>query len=220
MRNIGIILGAGVGQRMGSSIPKQYLSVMDREIISFSIEEFRKSKTLDDFFIVSDSQEHAEYIAKKYNVKTILGGKTRNESFSNALEHIRENGGCDNVFVNEAARPMITSELIDTFTGLMRDDVSCVYCVKPITDSLETSDGRFSDRTAYRLVMSPECYDFEVIYKYFDKNSHTTFPGHDIPDTFKKIQYGDYLNNIKVTYPIDLVLLEALLEEREQVSDE
>lgn len=219
MKNVGIILGGGIGQRMGYDYPKQYIKMGDKELISFSIEEFKKSQTLDHFVVVADSEEHSEYITKKYDVNVTLGGKTRNESMCNALDYIEELGGCTNIFVNEAARPMITSGLIDKFMGMMDDNIACIYCVKPITDSLETIDGHYADRTCYRLVMSPEAYSFNILRKYFKKDSPTTFPGHVIPDTYKKIQYSEYKENIKVTYPLDLVILEAYLNERERVSN-
>ena len=211
MRTFGVILCGGIGQRMNSPVPKQYLKIKEKEILSYSIEAFQGSKSLDDFVVVADSEEHRHYIESTYHVKTILGGATRNHSFCNALEYITDNGGCDVVFVNEAARPMITPELIEDMLALMVDDTACVYCVKPVTDSLEKADGTYVNRADYQLVMSPEAYSFEIITKYFSKDSQTTFPGHDIPMSYHRVQYAKYLNNIKITYPVDLTLAGSLL---------
>ncbi len=218
MNYLGIILAGGIGSRMRSEIPKQYLKVMDKEIIEYSIDAFNESKLMEDYIVVTDSEEHMEYVSKKYGVKTILGGSTRNESFQKALDYIRQKGGCKSIFVNEAARPMVTPELIDRFLTLI-NEVSCVYCVKDVTDSLEHADGTYADRTQYNLVMSPEAYDFQTITRYFSPESKTTFPGHTLPADLKKIQYRDYPENIKVTYPEDLIKLQSLLNARDHNYD-
>lgn len=217
MKNIGIILGGGIGSRMKQKIPKQYLSVNDKEILQYSIDAFKECDMIDDFFVVVESEESSRLVSEKYGVKTILGGKTRNWSFRKALDHIMEMGGCDNVFVNEAARPLVTPALIKDFLTIVQD-CACVYCVKDVTDSLEHADGTFADRTKYNLVMSPEAYNFKVISGCFDPESETTFPGHTIPPEYKKHQYRDYPENIKVTYPEDLIKLDSMLMARKNRS--
>lgn len=213
MKYFGIILAGGVGSRMNCKVPKQYMIVEDKEIVSFSIDAFRLSVLGEDFVVVADSSEHRDYLIGKYGVKSILGGKTRNESFYNALQYIEQLGGCDAIFVNEAARPMIYPELVNTFLSKI-GEAKCVYCTKTITDSLETAECGFADRECYRLVMSPEAYDFETIQKYFSPDSVTTFPGHDIPLDMMREQYTEYKNNIKITYNSDLLLFEFLLNNR------
>ena len=213
-KNIGIILSGGIGERFGSKYPKQYQEVFGRQIISYSIDAFRQSKLLDDFFVVTDSENNAKMLREKYDVKTIIGGKTRNGSFRNALDYIKNNYRCKSVFVNEAARPLITPKIIDDYLELL-ESFDCVYCVKSITDSLETKDGGYADRNEYRLVMSPDAYSFEVIDRYFSADSHTTFPGHTIPPSYSRFEYKTYTNNVKLTYPEDLELIKLLLSKDE-----
>ena len=190
---------------MGLSTPKQYLVVKGHEIIDYSIMAMRNSTEIDSFFVVAESQESLEYIRSKYGVDVILGGKTRNHSFYNGLKYIEKNGGCDKVFVNEAARPMISVDVISNMFNLSKE-VVCVYCAKPVTDSIEYANGEYANRANYRLVMSPEIYDFLTILKYFDPESETTFPGHTIPNELGKAIYTGYKNNIKITYLEDLLL--------------
>jgi len=208
--SIGIILSAGIGNRMNSDIPKQYLELLGQQVIQYSIDAFKQSTALDDFIVVTDSETNMKKVRDRFEVNTILGGSTRNESFSNALKYISDTYDCGYIFVNESARPLITPRLIDEFMDLIRG-YDCVYCVKEITDSLETKTGQYVKRSEYELVMSPEAYRFETIYKYFDSNSETTFPGHMIPDGFRKFRYTDYRQNVKLTYPEDLVLLESIM---------
>ena len=211
MTVIGIILSGGIGSRMEADMPKQYMEICGKTVLSYSIEAFRRSTSIDDFFVVADSIENVKHIESTYNVKSILGGDSRNASFGKALDHISENrNDCIKVIVNEVARPMITPELIEEFVELL-DGNSCVYCTKAVTDSLETIEGHYVDRENYRLVMSPEGYDFRVIKQYFSPESETTFPGHSIPDGYSKHEYKDYINNIKITYQHDIPIIERLL---------
>ena len=210
--NIGIILEGGIGSRMQMAQPKQYLCLNQKEVIAYSIDVFKKTSSLDEFIVVSnDDANQRERISNKYGVDTIIGGTTRNASFRNALDHIEKNfPKCQKIFVNEAARPMITSQIIDDYICLL-DNYDYVYSSAPITDSLETISGEYVDRLKYRLVRSPEAYKFHQINVYFSKNSNTTFPGHVLPQSAKGYPYTAYKNNFKLTYQEDIALLEGLL---------
>lgn len=212
MTVIGIILSAGVGSRMKLDTPKQYLEINGKELLSYSIDAFSESESIDSIVVVVDSDERAQYVRKTYGVDVVIGGKTRNESFLSALNYVSErHPDCTRIIVNEAARPLITKKIIEDYISLL-DSNALVYCVRDITDSLETADGHFVDRRNFRLVMSPEGYDFRVISKYFTADSETTFPGHTIPDGYSRYGYRDYPNNIKVTYSSDIPLVTELLK--------
>lgn len=211
---IGIVLAAGIGLRTGMNVPKQYVDVNENEVISYTIDAFKESNVFDDIIVVVDNDEHIDYIKNKYEIKSIIGGKTRNESFYCALQYISTNfPHCSKIIVNEAARPLITPKIILDFNRLL-DEYPCVYCVKDVTDSLESVDGEYRDRTKYQLVMSPEGYDFHVIWKYFEMDSKTTFPGHTIPKHYSRYQYRDYTDNMKITYFDDFKTVESLLMNR------
>lgn len=212
MTIIGVILAAGIGSRMNLDTPKQYLKINGKELLSYSIDAFRTSGRIQSIIVVVDSKDKISYVKDKYNVDAILGGNTRNESFLSALNHISSRyPECTRIIVNEAARPLITTKVIEDYIELLESN-SVVYCIKDITDSLETADGHFVDRRNFKLVMSPEGYDFRVISKYFTSESETTFPGHTVPDGYSKYGYREYTNNIKVTYESDMVLITELLK--------
>ena len=210
--NIGIILAGGIGSRMQMAQPKQYLCLNQKEVIAYSIDAFQKTSSLDDFILVSnDDVIQRERIGNEYGVETVVGGSTRNESFRNALDYIGNVfPDCQKVFVNEAARPMITSRIIDDYIHLL-DSYDYVYSSALITDSLETVTGEYVDRAKYRLVRSPEGYRFPQINVYFSADSSTTFPGHTLPQSAKGYPYTAYKNNFKLTYREDIALLEGLL---------
>lgn len=211
MTTIGVILAGGIGSRMNLPTPKQYLCINGKEVLSYSIDIFKSVDLIEDIIVVTDSNEHVQYVHDKYNVNSILGGDTRNISFYNALEFIKKTyPSCEKIIVNEAARPLITKSVVVDYINLL-DQYDLVYCTKGITDSLETINGEYANRSEYRLVMSPEGYRYEVIVKYFDKNSQTTFPGHCVPTSHSRFGYTKYVNNIKLTYQNDLDIISRLL---------
>ena len=214
-KSIGIVLAGGLGNRMNDNKPKQYLYLLDKEIISYSIDAFKNSKFLDDFYIVlNPNSDEEERIRDQYNVKTIIGGNTRNDSIRNALEYIKANvSDCDKLFLNDAARPLITSEIIDFYLKKL-DTHDYIYTAVKITDALGTIDNRYVDRSNHILVQAPEGYHFKDIYECFQRDAHTTYPGHTLPSSHSAYQYFDYRDNIKITYPEDIGLAEYLLSLR------
>lgn len=215
-RNIGIILAGGIGSRFGGKIPKQYCLILGKEMISYSIEAFRKAKNIDDFFVVLDEKAMKEgRIAAEYGVKTVQGGSSRNGSFKNALEYIKANyPDCEKIIENNAACPMITSELIDMFMDKL-DEYDYVNTCYKITDALGAYEGRIANREDFYLIQAPDAYRFPLLYKHFREESPLCHPAHQLPLEAKEYRYFDYLDNFKVTHPQDIEIVEILMKRRQ-----
>jgi 2-C-methyl-D-erythritol 4-phosphate cytidylyltransferase len=184
-------------------------------MIWYSVDAFRRSKRLSDFIIVLDEDEMANgRIEKEYDAKTVLGGKSRNESFKNALDYIHKHfPDCEKIIENNAACPMITPELIDEFLDLL-DEYDYVNTAYKITDALGSYKHRIADREDFYLIQAPDAYRFELLYKYFDESSTLCHPAHQLPLTAKEYRYFDYTDNYKVTYPHDIQIVEILMNNR------
>ena len=216
-RNIGIILAGGIGRRFGSDCPKQYCSVLGKEMIWYSIDAFRRATALDDFFVVVDEEEMARgRISREYGVKTVCGGSTRNLSLKNALDYINSHyPDCEKVIENNAACPMITSEIVDLFLQKL-DQYDYVNTTYKITDALGACDGRIVNREDYFLIQAPDAYRFRMLYEYFDPDSELCHPAHHLPRTAREYRYYDYTDNFKVTHPQDIEIVEILLKRRKR----
>lgn len=214
-KNIGIILAGGIGSRFGADKPKQYCTIFGKEMIWYSIDAFRKAKTIDDFIVIVDKTEMEKgRIAADYGVTTVEGGSSRNSSFKNALDYIAEHyPDCERIIENNAACPMITAELIDEFIGLL-DDYDYVNTAYKITDALGSYKDRIADREDFYLIQAPDAYRFPLLYKYFDENSTLCHPAHQLPLDTREYRYFGYTDNFKVTYPEDIKIVEVLMERR------
>jgi 2-C-methyl-D-erythritol 4-phosphate cytidylyltransferase len=109
---------------------------------------------------------------------------------------------------------MITGELMDIYFDLLDDSVSVVTAQK-VTDSLGCYDMHQCDRDRYYLMSSPEGFDFEFLYNHYDCESPLVEVTQQFPEGSKIELYFGFRNNMKLTYPEDLSLLEALIEYKE-----
>lgn len=214
-KSIGIILAGGIGSRFGADKPKQYCKIFDKEMIWYSIDAFRKAESIDDFIVVvGDAEMKSGRISDNYNVKTVLGGSSRNESFKNALDYIHAQWpDCEKIIENNAACPMITPELIDRFMELL-DDYDYVNTAYKITDALGSYKDRIANREDFYLIQAPDAYRFPLLYRYFDEHSELCHPAHQLPMSAREYRYFDYTDNYKVTYPDDIRIVEFMLERR------
>ncbi|MBQ8740369.1 MAG: 2-C-methyl-D-erythritol 4-phosphate cytidylyltransferase [Clostridia bacterium] len=215
MKSIGIILAGGIGSRFGADRPKQYCKILGKEMISYSIDAFRNAESIDDFIVVLDKEQFEKgEIKDRYGVKTVLGGSSRNESFKNALDYIATHyPDCEKIIENNAACPMITSDVLDKYIGLL-DEYDYVETAFKITDALGAYDKRDCDREDFYLIQAPDAYRFKLLYKYFDENSTLCHPAQQLPKETRGYQYFDYGANHKVTYPYDLEIVEILLKNK------
>lgn len=210
---IGVVLAGGIGSRFKGDKPKQYYLINGKEMIWYSIEAFRKAKNIHDFIVIVDETEYKlGRIANEYGVKVVLGGKTRNHSFKNALDYIKANfPDCDKVIENNAACPLTTPQIIDDYIKLL-DDYSYVQTTFKITDALGSYKSRTVDREDYFLIQAPDAYRFNEIYECFDADHPNGHPAVQLPNNARGYNYFDYGVNFKVTYPEDIRIVEMLMD--------
>jgi len=197
--NIAVILSGGSGVRFGSDTPKQYHLLQYKEIIGYVFDAINQSKATDKTLIVSERN-------LKYKADYTQGGQTHNESVANALTHIKnEYPTCTKILFADAARPLLTSEVVDNYFNILNDH-DAVITTQYITDSLGKSGERFVDRSDYFLIQKPEAFRFEPLIDYFDIKSPKTAIVQHLPDNANVYNYFDFGNNIKITYPGDIEL--------------
>ena len=107
-----IVLAAGQGKRMGTKVQKQYLEILGRPVLFYSLDVFQKSELIDEIIlVVGENQEEycQKEIVEKFQItkvsKIIRGGSERYYSVWNGLQEIDEDGF---VFIHDGARPFVT----------------------------------------------------------------------------------------------------------------
>ena len=114
--NFAIVLAAGVGQRMrNGGLPKQFLKLMGKPIIIYTLEKFEASREIDSIIVVSHGSyvEYMQEMIGSYRLgkvsRVIIGGSDRQESLKRGLKAAREEGGTeeDIVVIHDGVRPLI-----------------------------------------------------------------------------------------------------------------
>lgn len=185
-----LILSGGSGTRMGMDIPKQYIKVNGRTVISYCLEIFFVHEMIDAVQIVADEawQEMlSEIVRQLCKVGKFRGfsspGRTRQYSILNGLNDIRKySGDSDYVLVHDAARPFVSHTLIADCIGAVRGHDG-VLPVLPMKDTVYFSgDGRkvssLLERSRVFAGQAPELF---VLGKYYEANRRL------LPDDIFKI---------------------------------
>ena len=172
-QNIVVILAGGSGSRYGGDIPKQYLKINGKEVLSYSIEAAKCSRYTDIILVVCD-KKYQRRIKDQYNVEVCDGGSTRNLSVYSALRYVEKCGyDCEKIIFLDSARPLIKSELIDDYMDKL-DEFDCVITGQKIVDSLGKYGIRYVNREDYYLIQTPEACNFGRLISSFDKDSDKT----------------------------------------------
>ena len=119
--NFCLVLSGGIGSRLGSNIPKQYIKIGNQPIINYSLNTFSSISEIDAIIVVAASKYY-DLILKYYDKKKKLifadAGKCRQESVLNGLKKISPMIDSDNsnsknyVLIHDAARPNVKANLV------------------------------------------------------------------------------------------------------------
>lgn len=206
---VALILSAGRSSRFGSDLPKQYNTLNGKEVIAYSIDAMHHSENIEKI-LISASKQYVDRLREYDEVEVIMGGDTRNQSLRNGLDYIKRfYPKCEKVFIHEAARPFITTKLIDDYLDQL-EDYDAVITTQYITDSLGKYGEPTVDRSQYYLVQAPEAFRFDLLYKHFDAGSKITATSQQLPFDSSIYLNFDFRHNLKITNPEDLAIAESL----------
>lgn len=177
--NIALVLSGGTGSRLGADIPKQYIEIGHKPMITYCIRELTIHKEIDAIQIVADEkwQEqinswlHSEGIDSKCRGYS-LPGKNRQMSILNGLKDILSYASDeDYVFIHDAARPFLSQKQISDCLGAVKghDGVMPVLTMK---DTVYFSDsGRAVDSILdRRCIFAGQAPEVFVLGKYYNAN--------------------------------------------------
>jgi 2-C-methyl-D-erythritol 4-phosphate cytidylyltransferase len=214
-----VIAAAGSGQRLGAGGPKAFIEVADRPLLDWSLEAFRAAATIREI-VVAAPPGHEEGVAGR-GVVAVAGGDHRSESVANALGVT----SAEIVVVHDAARPLVTPELIDAVVEelVAASEVSAVIAASQLTDTIkQASDSgqveRTIDRSGLWAVQTPQAFRADALR---DALSDTAALPDATDDAMLVERRGGRVlihatspDNLKVTTPFDLRVAELLLRER------
>lgn len=215
-----IVPAAGVGQRMQSDLPKQYLTLHGKTVVEHTLQRLLSETRIKRIIVPVSPTDHTWRELAVFNderVEVIQGGQTRCLSVLNALEHLsaccRDN---DWIIVHDVARPcVVMSDLHSLIQQLYNDPVGGILAV-PVTDTIkQTNDGVSIKRTVDRSVLwqaqTPQMFRFQLL---FEALQQTCGRGVMVTDEASAVELAGEQpklvlgsrSNIKITHPEDLSL--------------
>ena len=148
------------------------------------------------------------------NVDYTQGGDSRQKSVLNALMHMQRNHP-DFALIHDAARPLITEEHLRSLLSAL-DDHDAAILAHRATDTLaDVSNGerRYLPRNAIWHVETPQVFKYRVILDaYLRAKGPLTDDSSALPSGSRVKIIENFAPNIKITYPQDLAVVEALLK--------
>lgn len=223
-----LIPAAGVNRRFSESENKLLINIAGKTILEHTISAFDTHPQISEIVIITNpalKEELSLFIAGLGFAKPIKitnGGNTRQESVKLGLEYVTE----DIVLIHDAARPMITHEIINNCLNALSNYKSCVVCV-PVIDTIKEVDSEmFSkytpDRSKLYATQTPQGFHTDYIKELHKKAKEADFTSTDDASLAEwqkepvKIVLGDY-NNIKITTKADIDILESKLGRKRMI---
>lgn len=225
-RHFALIPAAGVGARMGSSSPKQYVSIAGKPMLLHVLDTFAASKIITHTFVVVSAEDNniREMMASAPHLQdrvTIIfnGGATRHVSVLKGLRVLSDHADADDwVLVHDAARPGLTTELIEHLTTSLRDDSVGGLLAMPVVDTLKRggSDRRVQatvPRSGLWAAQTPQMFRYAMLRRALEQVDDVTDESSAIEamGLQPKLIEGSP-RNFKVTLPQDVPLAELYLK--------
>ena len=217
-----IIVAGGKGQRMGSSVPKQFLLLCGKPVLMHTIEAFHSYSTSLEIILVlpEEQQTHWKELCEEYGFTTphtvVSGGSTRIESSRNGISIIPDDA--DGVVgIHDGVRPLVSAAVIDRCYESARENYAAIP-VMPLTDTLrfvgESGCGRNVLRSDYVIVQTPQVFDIALAKRAFSLPYKESFTDDAsvVEDLGCQVSVVEGCReNIKLTTPFDMKVAEAIL---------
>lgn len=225
-----IILAAGRGSRMNSSMQKQYMQLNGYPLICYALHTFEKS-CVDEIVLVTGAKERdycRTQIVEKYNFrkvkKIVAGGSERYLSVYEGLRAL-EHDAPDLVLIHDGARPFVTQEIIGRTIDAAKQYGSGIAAM-PSKDTVKIADADgFSVQTPPRAnvwtIQTPQTFPYNTIYAAYqavtDKGINDVTDDAMVLERIAgrrvKLVEGSY-QNIKITTPEDLDVAASFISNR------
>lgn len=229
MKNYVILLAGGVGKRMKSEVPKQFIEVNGKPIIAYTIDNFQHNEQIEKIVVVCVKEwvEHLKEIIKKYELSKvewiIEGGNTGHDSIRNGVFFLKDKINEDDyIIVHDAVRPILPQRAINEVIDVAHakgNAASSIACHPPIVYTEDFESG-ISDinREHVMLTASPQMFKYSLALKCYEKAEEENM--HNFTFTSSLLIYcGERVffakgttSNIKITQKEDLALFNALLK--------
>ena len=219
-----LVPSAGVGERAGTTGPKQYVALAGGTVIGHTLAALAQVTRLSAVLVVLSPQDEAfeQHVHGFSGWVARCGGATRAQTVANGLDELVRRGAAEHdwALVHDAARCLVRPEWVNGLIDACADDAVGGLLALPLADTLkEERDGRVAatlDRAGKWQAQTPQMFRLGTLR---DALAHA---GNDVTDEASAIEAQGLapklvrgaLENFKLTYPADFELADRLLRTR------
>lgn len=224
-----IVLAAGQGKRMGTSVQKQYIELEGKPLIYYALQAFQRSEIIDTVLLVvgKDQLSYAQdEIVGKYRLSkvdaVVEGGEERYDSVWKGLQAIDGRREISYVFIHDGARPFVNEAILRRGYNTVEQFRACVAGM-PSKDTVKLADeDDFAIHTPERkyvwTIQTPQVFEKGLIIEAYSRLMKADHVG--VTDDAMAVErmmgvpvkmfQGSY-ENIKITTPEDLSIAKVFL---------
>lgn len=227
-----IIPAAGLGTRMGTDTPKQFLELDGVPLVIFTLRRLAACSAITEFFI-STRADDIVFLQDKVGkaglgrpARVIHGGDTRQQSVANALAQV--DPATEIVLVHDAVRPFVTPEQLDRVISEARGrgaailGIPAIDTVKEVKRASLPQDVALISATIPRerivLAQTPQAFSFSLLRDAFRKAQQDDVTGSDESALVERFGHEVFVvlgseRNFKITRPADMDLARFYLDQ-------
>ena len=222
MKKYAIIVAAGAGTRMGGTMPKQFILVNNKPVLYYTLQTFLNAFGDIQIILVLPvdytdmGQEIIDAYFDKEKIRITAGGDTRFQSVKNGLQLVEDDSI---IFVHDGVRCLLTENLIHRcYAQAVESGTAIPVIVSKDSVRIIHDEGNDAvDRNKVMLVQTPQTFHskillsaFQIDYKEKFTDEATVIEAYGLKVTLVE---GEE-NNIKITKPVDLLIAEKIINER------
>ena len=225
-----ILTAGGVGSRVGSDIPKQFIHVENKPVIAYTMEAFQRHPSVTGIVIscLAGWEQVVETYAKAYGIDKlrgiVTGGRTNQESIANALAEVREAARDDDfVLIHDGNRALVSQDIISNALAVAQREGSAVTAI-PCTEVIarrDAGDEATSHETIRRECLArtqtPHVMRLGELLALHERANEDGVDSAALPELMVRYGMAVHLTpgdemNFKITTPSDLRIFRALVE--------
>ncbi len=224
-----VVPASGVGRRMGSEIPKQYLSLGATTVLDQTLQRLLRHDRIQSVFLaLSDDDQwwQSSLFCQDERIHRVRGGRERCHSVFNALQALSQQADDDDwVLVHDAARPCLRVADLDRLIEAAVARADGALLGVPVRDTMKRTDGsgqiqQTVDRERLWHAFTPQMFPLKPLYQALEQALSS---GLQVTDEASAMELAGYhplmveghRDNIKITHPEDLGLAAFYLQHQE-----
>jgi 2-C-methyl-D-erythritol 4-phosphate cytidylyltransferase len=216
-----LLVAAGRGERLGGDRPKAFARLGERALLAESLERLERSQWIDAIVVVvpEEWEEPAILLAEELGAgkvnSAVPGGATRADSVRAGLAEVPDDVLV--VLVHDAARPLLSEEVVARVLGGLAEDWDGVVVGLPLADTVKRIDahGRVAetvDRAGLFAIQTPQAFPAATLREALRRGGDASDCSGLVEQAGGRVRVveGD-ARLVKITTPSDLAFVETLL---------